>query len=412
MNSDLKKLLLAQFLTAMADNAILFVAVAMVMQGALQGEWYVPALQGCFLVAFVILAPWVGSFADTHAKPKVLVLANIVKVVGTLLMISGFEPLFAYAIVGIGAAAYSPAKYGILPELTHDESSLMQGNSWIEGSTIVAILVGTVVGARIADQSILFALYFVLFMYVLSAVAALFMSRLPAAHAKETLSQLSSFRITITTLLQSPRARFSTLGVSLFWAAAVTLRLIIIAWAPAVLLLSTSEEVSRLTLFIALGIATGALLAPKLIPLKQLRRARFAAYGLGLSILTLMVIHDLNSARFMLFIAGVCGGLFVVPINAVLQDIGHKTVGSGHAVAVQHFFENLAMITATALYTLAVIFQVPATVSMMVSGLFVLLATMLIALNLPGDEGETESPELPPEESMETVKVQSYSPKE
>lgn len=386
MNSDMKKLLLAQFLTAMADNAILFVAVAMVMQGALQGEWYIPALQGCFLMAFVVLAPWVGSFADTHAKPRVLLIANILKAIGTLMMLSGIEPLLAYAVVGVGAAAYGPAKYGILPELNSDEKALMKGNSWIEGSTIVAILSGTIVGAKIADHSITMALLFVLLMYTLSALAAYLMSNLKPAHEKEELSQLASFKGTISTLLQSPRARFATLGVSLFWAAAVTLRLIIIAWAPVVLLLSSSEEISLLTLFIALGIAVGALLAPKLIPLDQLRRARFAAYGLGLSILTLMVIDDLNTARLLLFIAGICGGLFVVPINAVLQDIGHKTVGSGHAVAVQHFFENLAMIIATTLYTLAVSMQFPATSSMLVLGLFVVVATMVIAMNLPKEE--------------------------
>ncbi|MDX8388249.1 MAG: lysophospholipid transporter LplT [Ghiorsea sp.] len=383
MSPDIKKLLIAQFLTAMADNAILFVAVAMVMQGALQGDWYIPALQGCFLIAFVVLAPWVGSFADTHAKPKVLVLANIIKGIGALMMLVGFEPLLAYAVVGIGAATYSPAKYGILPELTHNESALMKSNSWVEGSTIVAILLGTVVGAKIADQSITIALGFVFCMYLLSALTACWMNKLPPAHKKEEQGRLASFTATVSTLLATPRARFSTLGVSLFWAAAVTLRLIIIAWAPVVLLLSTSEDISLLTLFIALGIATGALLAPKLIPLQHLRRARFAAYGLGLSILAITLIQDLNTARFILFVAGICGGLFVVPINAVLQDIGHKTVGSGHAVAVQHFFENLAMISATILYTLAVSYEIPATTSMLVLGGFVLIATIFIALNLP-----------------------------
>jgi len=389
MNKDLKKLLVAQFLTAMADNAILFVAVAMVMQGALQGDWYIPALQGCFLIAFVVLAPWVGSFADTHSKPHVLMLANIIKGIGALTMLAGFEPLIAYAIVGIGAATYSPAKYGILPELTRNDSDLMKGNSWIEGSTIVAILLGTVVGAKIADQSITIALIFVCFMYTLSAVVALWMSKLPAAHPKGEKGLLTTFQSTISTLLASPRARFSTLGVSLFWAAAVSLRLIIITWAPVVLLLSTSEDVSLLTLFIALGIATGALLSPKIIPMKHLRRARFAAYGLGLSILSLILVSDLNQARFLLFIAGICGGLFVVPINAVLQDIGHKTVGSGHAVAVQHFFENIAMLITTALYTWALSMQISTTSSMLTLGLFILFATAIIALNLPAKETAT-----------------------
>jgi len=387
MNPDMKKLLVAQFLTAMADNAILFVAVAMVMQGALTGDWYIPALQGCFLIAFVIFAPWVGSFADTYAKPKVLMWANVIKGVGTLMMLTGIEPLLAYAVVGMGAAAYSPAKYGILPELNHDDAGLMKSNSWVEGSTIVAILLGTVVGAKIADASIMLALVFVLGMYVLSALAAVWMSNMPAAHAKSGVNVFKSFKTTALTLLATPRARFSTLSVSLFWASAITLRLIIIAWAPAVLLLTTSEEISLLTLFIALGIACGALLAPKIIPMQHLRRARFAAYGLGLSVLALMLVDDLNTARFLLFIAGICGGLFVVPINAVLQDIGHKTVGSGHAVAVQHFFENFAMLIAVGLYTWAVSANIPATTSMLVLGGFIMVATIFIALNLPKNRG-------------------------
>ena len=386
MKNDLRKLLLAQFLTAMADNAILFVAVAMVMQGALEGDWYIPALQGCFLIAFVVLAPWVGTFADTTSKPKVLMLANIIKALGALMMLMGLEPLLAYAVVGVGAAAYSPAKYGILPELAGDESSLMRSNSWIEGSTIVAILLGTVVGAKIADHSIFIALCFVMVVYLLSAVITMWMRQLPAAHKKEKKGVLGSFKKTITTLLATPSARFATFGVSLFWASAVTLRLIIIAWAPVTLLLTTSEDISLLTLFIALGIACGALLAPKLIPMHKLSLTRLAAYGLGVSVLLLMLTDDLISARGLLFIAGVCGGLFVVPINALLQDIGHQTVGSGHAVAVQHFFENLAMLTATGLYTWAVSNDVPATTSMIILGVFILVTTIIIAYKLPKED--------------------------
>lgn len=383
MSSDLKKLLSSQFLTAMADNAILFVAVAMVMQGALEGAWYIPALQGCFLIAFVVLAPWVGTFADTTSKPRVLLLANIIKAIGALMMLLGVEPLLAYAVVGIGAATYSPAKYGILPELSADEKSLMKSNSWIEGSTIVAILLGTVVGAKIADQSIFVALCFVLGMYLLSAMITTFMSKLPVAHQKERKGVLGSFGATIRILMSTASVRFATFGVSLFWASAITLRLIIIAWAPVTLLLTTSEDISLLTLFIALGIAIGALLAPKLIPMHNLKRTRLAAYGLGLSVLALMMVDDLNAARGLLFIAGICGGLFVVPINALLQDIGHKTVGSGHAVAVQHFFENIAMLLATGLYTWAVAAQIESTTSMMFLGIFILITTSIIAYKLP-----------------------------
>ena len=382
---EVKKLLFAQFLTALADNAILFVAVAMVMQGALQGDWYVSALQGCFLVAFVVLAPWVGVFADTRSKPQVLMLANLLKALGAGLMLLGVQPLFAYGIVGMGAAMYSPAKYGILPELVEGDDALMKANSWVEGTTIMAILLGMVLGAAVADHSISAALISVFLIYLISATVAKWMHVLPAAHDKKGVDDgiWTSFKSTIITLLETPRARFATLGVSLFWAAAVILRLVIIAWAPVVLLLSTSTQVSLLTLFIALGIAVGALLAPRLIPMIHLRRARLAAYGLGVSILCLFFVTDVWTARFVLFIAGICGGLFVVPINSVLQDIGHRSVGSGHAVAIQHFFENIAMLTVTLLYTWAISSGVEASSVMWVLAMAVLVFTMIIARFLP-----------------------------
>jgi len=385
---ELGKLLTTQFLSALADNAILFVAVAMVLQGTLQGEWYVSALQGCFLVAFVLLAPWVGITADSHSKPIILMGANLIKAIGAGMMLLGIHPLIAYAVVGVGAAIYSPAKYGILPELMQSDDHLMKANAWVEGTTIIAILLGMILGAALADASISGALIAIVGIYLISALAAHWMQALPAAHPKQPSERgvWASFRLTIETLLATPRARFATLGVSLFWAAAVVLRLIIIAWAPVVLLLSTSSDISLLTVFIAIGIAIGALLAPKWIPLPQLRRARWAAYGLGLAILSLIFVDDLWLARGILLLAGICGGLFVVPINAVLQEMGHASVGSGHAVAVQHFFENAAMLGVTLLYTWSVSSGVAATHAMAALGFSVLLATLIIAWHLPSQE--------------------------
>jgi len=390
--TEVKKLLCAQFLTALADNAILFVAVAMVMQGVLQGDWYVSALQSCFLVAFVVLAPWVGVFADTRSKPQVLMLANFMKATGAGLMLLGVQPLLAYAIVGMGAAMYSPAKYGVLPELVKGDDALMKANSWVEGTTIIAILLGMVLGAAVADYSITAALAGVFGVYIVSAMVAKWMHVLPAAHNKKCVDDgvWSSFRSTVQELLTTPRARFATLGVSLFWAAAVILRLVIIAWAPVALLLSSSTDISLLTLFIALGIAVGALLAPRIIPMMHLRRARLAAYGLGISVLCLIFITDVWMARVVLFAAGVCGGLFVVPINAVLQDIGHRSVGSGHAVAVQHFFENVAMLTVTMIYTWAIASGIDSLSVLWVLGMAIVLFTLIIAQFLPKNTAREE----------------------
>jgi len=164
-------LLAAQFLTALADNALLFAAIAMLI-GAPRGAWYVPALQSAFLVAFVVFAPWVGAFADARSKPRVLLMGNALKAAGAAAMLAGVEPIAAYAIVGAGAAVYGPAKYGVLPELV-PHSSLVRANGLIEGSTIVAIIVGTVVGGRLADHSVPVALGSIVLCYITSAAATL-----------------------------------------------------------------------------------------------------------------------------------------------------------------------------------------------------------------------------------------------
>jgi len=157
MSKDVYKVLFAQFLTAFADNAILFTAITMVLHQSDSAAWYVPALQASFLVSFVVLAPWVGPFADARPKPSVMAMANIIKVLGASMLLFNIEPLLAYAIVGLGAAVYSPAKYGILPELVSEEK-LVKANGWIEGSTILAILSGTLTGAMISEFSIPMAL--------------------------------------------------------------------------------------------------------------------------------------------------------------------------------------------------------------------------------------------------------------
>ncbi|HEY9182968.1 MAG TPA: MFS transporter, partial [Gammaproteobacteria bacterium] len=157
MSRGIPILLAAQFLTAFADNAILFTAIAMLFESP-RGDWYVPALQSSFLVAFVVLAPWVGTFADRRPKPHVLMLGNVLKAAGAGLMFVGVEPMAAYALVGAGAAVYGPAKYGILPELV-GTARLVRANGWIEGSTIVAIVLGSAVGSRVADHSASYALF-------------------------------------------------------------------------------------------------------------------------------------------------------------------------------------------------------------------------------------------------------------
>ena len=386
MSRGVRVLLGAQFLTAFADNAILFTAIAMLFfdhAAPPRGAWYVPALQASFLVAFVALAPWSGPFADRRPKAHVLLIGNVLKAAGAALMFAGVEPLAAYALVGAGAAVYSPAKYGILPELVGSDR-LVRANGWIEGSTILAIVLGTVVGSRIADRSVPFALLMVVACYAASAAAALALPRLPAAQA-DAAAGIRTFVGRMRTLFETSTWRFSMLGNALFWASAAVLRLLLVAWAPVVLLTANASDVADLTLFLALGIVVGALLVPHLIPIERLRRARLAAYAMGVCILVFSLVGSAWPARAVLFAIGVCGGMFLVPINAALQNIGHRTIGSGRAVALQSFFENSAMLTSVAVYTAAVGAGATPVRSIVVVGVLVLIATTLVSWRLPPD---------------------------
>jgi len=386
MNRGVPVLLFAQFLSAFADNAILFTAIAMVLDSPHAG-WYVPVLQSAFLVAFVLLAPWVGPFADRLPKPVVLMIGNAFKAAGALLMLAHVEPIIAYALVGVGAAVYGPAKYGILPEMVgHGE--LVRANGLIEGSTIVAIILGTVVGAKAADSSIPTALALVLSCYALSLGAVLLLPKIAPQHAHDR-PGLGHFTDMMRALFQADTARFAMLGTSLFWAAAAVLRLLLVAWAPAVLLTHHATEVAELTLFLAIGIVIGALLVPRLIPIERLRRARLAAYLLGVGILAFSQVHSLWPARAVLVAIGVSGGLFMVPVNAALQEIGHRSIGSGGAVALQNFFENLAMLAAVSLYAGAARLGAAPVPSIAAVGVFVLVAAFLVSWHLPPDSVRT-----------------------
>ncbi|MGZ8227053.1 MAG: lysophospholipid transporter LplT [Methylococcaceae bacterium] len=384
MNKQIYPLLVAQFLSAFADNAILFTVIALVMQSAQQVSWYVPALQSVFLIAFVVLAPWVGGFADHHPKSRVLIIANLIKAAGAGVLLLKVEPLIAYSIVGMGAAIYSPAKYGILPELAGHEF-LVKANSWIEGSTILAILLGMVIGAKVADYSTQWALIGTIILFCISALVTLY---LPVRIATKPApgSKIIAFGKQMGQFFTTPRSFFAILGGSLFWAAAATLRVILVAWAPLILLSKNASEIAELTLFLAIGIIVGSAIVPGLIPLEHLRRARIPAYIMAIFIVALSLTSGIWPARIILLLIGMMGGMFIVPINAVLQEQGQHSIGSGSAVALQGFFQNLAMLLAVGSYTLAASQQVGPVMAMLSLGILVFIATFLVSLRLPANQ--------------------------
>jgi LPLT family lysophospholipid transporter-like MFS transporter len=212
-------------------------------------------------------------------------------------------------------------------------------------------LLGTVVGARIADSSIELALLAVVGTFLLSAVTAL---RLPRLTAQISLANgATQVAAPMRALWADRRTRLILWALSLFWACAATLRVVLVAWAPEVLSTKTASQIAELTLFLALGIIAGSAVVPRLIPLERIRRTRFAGYALGGFFLVLAGVDQLWSARAVLLLIGVAGGIFVVPLNAAIQQAGHRSVGSGGAVAVQNFFQNSAMLLSIGLYAAA-----------------------------------------------------------
>jgi LPLT family lysophospholipid transporter-like MFS transporter len=354
--------LTAQFLSALADNALLFGALALLRLDHYP-DWTAPLLQEFFVGAYIILAPFAGPFADWLPKGRVMLLSNGLKLAGALGMCLGANPFVAYGLVGAGAAAYSPAKYGILSELTSPEK-LVKANGLMESSTIAAILVGAILGGTLADWSVPGALAVVTACYALAAAANLLIPHLPARHQFTSFSfvgVLRDFAHAIGLLLRNPDARFSMAGTSLFWGAGATLRFLLVAWVPVALGIASNAMPAYLNATVAVGIVVGAVLAAKYVSLEKADRALPAGVLIGVAVCVIAGTTHLPMAFAVMTALGACGGFFVVPLNALLQDRGHQTVGAGHAVAVQNLAENAAMLLMIGIYMLALRAHAPIT---------------------------------------------------
>ncbi|GAA0471658.1 MULTISPECIES: lysophospholipid transporter LplT [Tatumella] len=353
--SGLRPVLLAQFFSAFGDNALLFATLALMKKDS-YADWTQPVLQIVFVVAYILLAPFVGQLADSFPKGRVMMVANGLKFTGAVLIGLGVNPFAGYGLVGIGAAAYSPAKYGILGELI-DKQQLIRANGLMESSTIVAILLGSVTGGLLADWHISTALLLCAVIYALAVVANMLIPGLRAATPDKNWrwrQLLSRFRHDAVSLWQDSDTRFSLTGTSLFWGAGVTLRFLLVLWVPVVLGITDNKTATLLNGMVAVGIVGGALLAEQLISLQHTQRCIPAGILVGgLVIMFTLSTHE-YSGGFWLLLLGVCGGLFVVPLNALLQVRGRESVGAGPAIAVQNFGENIAMLLLLALYTLTI----------------------------------------------------------
>jgi LPLT family lysophospholipid transporter-like MFS transporter len=360
--------MVAQFISALADNALLFAAIAL-LKSQVAPAWQLPLLQEFFVLAFILLAPFVGPFADTLPKGRVMLIAN--------------------SMVGLGAATYSPAKYGILSELV-SPAKLVKANSMMEGSTIVAILIGAILGGILADRSVEGALTTIAILYLVAAFANLFIPRLKPAHPLGHFSPWvlwKDFARALKVLLGNPNARFSVIGTSIFWGAGSTLRFLLVAWVPVALHITDISTPANMSGAVAIGVALGAIAAARFVTLTSVNRALPVGVLIGLLIMAFAAADHLYVAIAILVFTGACGGFYVVPLNALLQEYGHKTVGSGHAIAIQNLFENGCMLIMIGFYIFLERMEVSVITSTMLVGLLVFLSISLLAwqrLRQPG----------------------------
>jgi len=371
VNRAFYTVLMAQFLSALADNALLFAAIGLLLFFAAP-EWFSPLLQTVFVVAYIVLAPLVGPFADALPKGRVMLIANTVKFVGCLIMLAGLHPLLAYAIVGVGAAMYSPAKYGILTELLPPEK-LVVANSWMEGTTVAAIVLGAIIGGALINPQLAegilvslgvdsrliapkFAIVVITSLYLGAAIVNLLIPRLPIDHklpSKSPLFILHDFWHSFILLWRDPLGQVSLAVTTLFWGVGATLRLLIIAWA-ALNLKYGLDQATQLTAATALGIAIGSILAGKFVSLQRAVSVLPAGIILGFVPIALIWVESLFPALLLLLLTGTLAGYFVVPMNALLQHRGHLLMGAGHSIAQQNFNENISILLLTGAYALMV----------------------------------------------------------
>ncbi|ASO59083.1 lysophospholipid transporter LplT [Salmonella enterica subsp. enterica serovar Hvittingfoss] len=353
--------IVAQFLSAFGDNALLFATLAL-LKTQFYPDWSQPVLQMVFVGAYILFAPFVGQIADSFAKGRVMMVANGLKLAGAAGICLGVNPFVGYTLVGIGAAAYSPAKYGILGELTTGDK-LVKANGLMEASTIAAILLGSVAGGVLADWHVIAALVACALAYAGAVAANLFIPKLVAARPGQSwrLSAMTrSFFSACVVLWRNGETRFSLVGTGLFWGAGVTLRFLLVLWVPLALGITDNATPTYLNAMVAVGIVVGAGAAAKLVTLETVSRCMPAGILIGVVVAIFSLQHALLPAYALLLLIGMLGGFFVVPLNALLQERGKKSVGAGNAIAVQNLGENSAMLLMLGLYSLAVLVGVPA----------------------------------------------------
>ncbi|WCM18230.1 lysophospholipid transporter LplT [Paraburkholderia bryophila] len=426
MKKGFYTIMAAQFFSSLADNALLIAAIAL-LKDLHAPNWMTPLLKLFFVLSYVVLAAFVGAFADSRPKGRVMFVTNTIKVVGCITMLIGAHPLIAYGIVGFGAAAYSPAKYGILTELLPPDR-LVAANGWIEGTTVGSIILGTVLGGALISPHIAApilrqhiptvntpaeaAMLVIMAIYI---IAALFNLRIPDTGARYPKQErgpiklVTDFADCFLVLWRDKLGQISLAVTTLFWGAGATLQFIVLKWAEVSLNMSLSEA-AILQAVVAVGVAAGAIFAASRVPLKKSLSVLPVGIMMGIAVMlmafytrSLFPVHwgvyfgrvhvpgYLIVAYIFLMVVGGLSGFFVVPMNALLQHRGHVLMSAGHSIAVQNFNENLSVLVMLCLYAVLVWLDVPVTAVIVLFGTFVCLMMWLVMRRHQANQREFDS---------------------
>jgi MFS transporter, LPLT family, lysophospholipid transporter len=411
MNRGFYTIMAAQFFSSLADNALLIAAIALltVMKSP---DWMTPLLKLFFVLSYVLLAAFVGAFADALPKGRVMFITNMIKIAGCVMMFFSVHPLLAYAVVGFGAAAYSPAKYGILTELLPPEK-LVAANGWIEGLTVASIILGTVMGGALINPKVtssLLAFNFPVvdfgidtpteaavciigFAYV---IAALFNLKIPDTGAHYPHQERNPIRLLVDfagcfkTLWNDRLGQISLAVTTLFWGAGATLQFIVLKWAESSLHMPL-DKAAILQGVVAVGVALGAVAAARFVPLRKSLSVMPLGIVMGVVVILMTLVHTAWIAYVLLIIIGALSGYFVVPMNALLQHRGHILMSAGHSIAVQNFNENLSVLSMLMLYALMVKLDLNVNIVIFLFGLFVAGIMMLIMRRHAANQREHDS---------------------
>ena len=431
MNRGFYTIMTAQFLSSLADNALLIAAIAL-LTSLNAPEWQTPLLKLFFVVSYVLLAAWVGIFADSMPKGRVMFLTNFIKACGCLLMLFGGHPLLAYAIVGVGAAAYSPAKYGILTELLPAEK-LVVANGWIEGLTVGSIILGVVLGGVLIKPEIaqpildIFhlnalglsqfaeaAIFAIAFVYLSASLVNLAIPDTGARYPKQRFDPVDSIRGFLESCILLWHDRLGQISLSvttLFWGAGAVLQFLVLKWCDHALGMDLSQG-AVMQAVVSIGIAIGAILAAAKVPLKKSLSVLPMGILMGI-LVTCMAYFDrsmapegglsmfgfeLSWATIIAAVAmvavGICAGFFVVPMNALLQPRGHVLMSAGRSIAVQNFNENLSILTMLGIYSLLIKLDLSVPTTMLVFGAFVMISMGLVIFKHHRNQSQYDSTHL------------------